>query len=335
MKAIAYSIKPFEKELLVKANHKKHDITLLSNPLNADTVHFAEGKEAVIVFANDDVSASVVRELHDLGVKYIVERATGTDNIDIPEAKRLGMRVANVSAYSPESVAEHAMTLLLAMCRNLINAHEQLLVSDFSLDDLVGTTIYGKTVGIVGFGNIGQAMARILRGFGARVLVADTIDVTKSCREIGAEQVSLAQLYETCDMISFHVPLTDQTHHMVNAATIAQMRDRVLLVNVSRGGIFNTQEVFDALKSGKIAKLGMDVYEFEHDVFFVDRSQHPPVDHLLRALIQNSRVVLTPHQAFLTREALQIIAERTIRNLDMFCTVKSPAIPELAVLSRG
>lgn len=318
MKAVAYSIKPCEKELLIKANEKKHEITLISNRLSFDTISYAAGKDAVLVFSCDDVSAPILQRLQEMGVKYIATRSTGTDHIDLAEAGRLGLKVANIPAYSPESIAEHAMTLILALCRNILPAHKQMLEYDFSLDNLVGTTVRNKTVGIVGFGKTGKALAQILHGFGARIIVSEIIDVQAECAEFGAEQVTYDDLLSQSDMISFHVPLNDETRHMVNVNTIAKMKDGVVLINVSRGAVFNSSDVLDALQNGKISKLGMDVYEFEHNVFFFNHRHYPIKDQLLKSFIQHSRVLLTPHQAFLTAEALQIIAERTIKNLDLW-----------------
>ena len=271
-----------------------------------------------MVFPGDDLSANILQSLRTAGVNYIVTRSTGTDHIDLKEAERLGLKVGNMAPYSPESIAEHAITLILALCRNILPAHEQMMSFDFSLDNLVGTTLSNKTVGVVGFGQTGRAMVRILKGFGCRVLVADIEDLGKDCTEYGAEQVALELLYQQSDIISFHVPLTDQTRHLVNSDTIDQMKDGVILINVSRGAVFNSIDVYNALQRDKISKLGMDVYEFENHIFFFDHTNELVDDQLLKSFIQHSRVLLTPHQAFLTREALQIIAERAIECLEQF-----------------
>ncbi|HEY1024721.1 MAG TPA: NAD(P)-dependent oxidoreductase, partial [Sphingobacteriaceae bacterium] len=189
MKAVAYSIKSCEKELLIKANEKKHDITLISNRLSMETIAYAEGKDAVLVFSCDDVSAPILQKLKEFGVKYIATRSTGTDHIDLIEAARLGLKVGNIPAYSPESIAEHALTLILALYRNIIPAHQQMMEFDFSVDNLVGTTLSNKTVGIIGFGDVGKALARILKGFGSRVIVNDILDLSKVAEEMGVEQV--------------------------------------------------------------------------------------------------------------------------------------------------
>ena len=323
MKVTAYSTKTCEKEFIINANDKKHDIEFISTRLTTDTVSYAKGKDAVLVFPSDDLSSQVLQDLKQFGVKYIVTRSTGTDHIDLPEAKRLGLKVANIASYSPESIAEHAIMLILALCRHVLPAHQQMMDYDFTLDHLVGTTIRSKTVGVVGFGQTGQAMVRILRGFGCRVLVSDIEDVAKQCIELDAKQVSHDVLLKEADIISFHVPLTDQTRHMVNSKSIEQMKDGVMLINVSRGAIFNSIDVYNALQRDKISKVGMDVYEFENHVFFFDHTNDHVDDQLLKSFIQHSDVLLTPHQAFLTREALQIIAERTIQNLDLFASGKS------------
>jgi len=316
MKVIAYSIKTCEKELLAKANRKKHDITLISDKLSIENISYAKGKDAVLVFSSDDLPAPLLNDLKKSGVKYVVTRSTGTDHIDLAEAKRIGLKVANIPSYSPESIAEHALTLMLSLCRNVLPAHQQMLNYDFTLDRLVGTTISSKTIGVVGFGQTAQALVRILRGFGSRIVVSEVEDVKQRCTEAGAEQVSFESLLKQSDIISFHVPLTDQTRHMVNTDSIDKMKDGVMLINVSRGAVFNSIDVYNALQRDKISKLGMDVYEFENHVFFFDHSHGTIDDQLLKSFIQHSRVLLTPHQAFLTKEALQVIAERTIEHLD-------------------
>ena len=318
MKAVAYSSKICEKELLIKANNKKHDITLISNRLSLDTISYAKGKDVVLAFSCDDLSAPILSKLKEMGVKYISTRSTGTDHIDIKEANRLGLKVANIPSYSPESIAEFTLGLMLSLARNIVPAHHQMHEHDFSLNNLVGNTLKGKTIGIVGLGRTGKIVATILNALNAKVLVYDIENVSDYCLTSGAKQVSFDEILKESDIISFHVPLNDSTRHMVNAKTISKMKDGVMLINVSRGAIFNTKEVFNALQDEKISKLGMDVYEFEHNVFFFNHSKNPIQDTLLKALIQNSRVLLTPHMAFLTEEALQVIAEKTIRNLDLW-----------------
>lgn len=321
MKAVAYSIKTCEKEPLTRANNKKHDITLISNRLTTDTVSYAKGKEAVLVFSSDDLSAPVLNNLKELGVKYICTRSSGVDHIDLSEAKRLGIEVKNTPSYSPASIAEHALALLMSLVRNIIPSHTQTLMYDFRLDDLVGTTVNAKTIGIVGFGETGQALTKILSGFGARILVTDILNLAAKARSFGAKQVSLNEILKESDIISFHIPLNESTHHLVNSKTISKMKEGVILINVSRGAIFNSHDVYNSLQNGFISKIGMDVYEFEHNVFFFDHSRSQIDDKLLKAFIQNSRVLLTPHQAFLTKEALHAISAKTIQHLDKWAAI--------------
>lgn len=318
MKVTAYSIKPCEKEFITTANHNKHDITLISEKLTVATVSYAQGKDAILVFPGDDLSAEILQELQEGGVRYVVARSTSTDHIDLKKAESLGLKVANISPYSPESIAEHAITLILALSRNVIPAHDQMLAFDFSLDRLVGTTIRNKTIGVVGFGQTGQAMVETLKGFGCKILVADIADVAEECNSLGVHQVSLEQLYSDSQIISYHVPLTDLTRHMVDSKSIEQMQDGVMLINTSRGAVFNSIDVYNALQRDKISKLGMDVYEFENHIFFYDHTRDHVDDQLLKSFIQHSNVLLTPHQAFLTKEALKLVAERSIENLDRF-----------------
>lgn len=325
MKAVAYSIQACEKEPLVKANGKRHDITLISNRLDLKTASYAEGKEAVMVFSGDDLSAPVLKKLKQFGVKLLVARSIDTSYIDLPAAADLSIQVLSVENYSAESVAEQAVTLMLGLARNIVPAHRQMMYDDFSCEGLVGTTIQNKKVGIIGFGQTGQAVARIMSGFGADVLVHDTQDVNESCARLNARQVELSALLAESDIITLHVPLNDQTHHMINANTISKMKTGVMLINVSAGKVIDSFAVYQAVNSDKIGKLGMDVYEFENDVFYQTHNQ-PVNDKILKSFIQNSRVLLTPHQAFLTRESIQLIAEQSVKYLDTFESQKKSLV---------
>lgn len=315
MKVVAYSIKPFEKEYLVLANKKKHELTFISNPLNVDTAAFAKGKKAVVVFTNDDVSAPVVNLLADMKVKYIATRSTGTDHIDKVAAADRGIQLANVAAYSPQAIAEYAVALALSLNRHLIQANEYSHHVDFNLDGLIGFNFYGKTVGLLGLGKIGQAVAAIFNGFGCRVI---GYDVAVPHDLVQVEQLSFEEVLRQSDIISLHAPLTSVSHYMINAATLALMKDGVMLINTSRGGLINTSDAIEALEQGKIGYLGMDVYEHENNLFFEDHQPDQIKDPLLLKLLTHPNVIVTPHQAFLTREALQQIANQTIENLDLW-----------------
>jgi len=315
MKVVAYSINPFEKEFLIRANQKKHDITLISNALSIDTASYAEGKDAVLVFTNDDVSENVINKLADQGVKFIATRSKGTDHINKKAAEKRGIKLANVPAYSPQAIAEHTVALALALGRHLVKANQHAQDFDFRLNELIGFNFNGKTVGIIGLGEIGMATANIFNGLGCRVIGHD-IQLPKNVIDI--EMVELDELLKQADIVSLHVPLTEQTKHIINKEAISQMKPNVMLLNTSRGGLIDTKEVLTALENEKIGYLGLDVYEFEKGLFFQDHEFDKHKDALLKKLITYPNVLVTPHQAFLTREALQEIANQTIKNLDLW-----------------
>jgi D-lactate dehydrogenase len=315
MKAVAYSIKPFEKEFLAKANQKKHDITLISNALGPDTAVYAEGKEAVIVFTNDDVSAFVIKKLAGLGVKYIVTRSVGTYHIDKKAAAKHHIKLANVPSYSPQAVAEHAVAMAFALNRQLLKADRRSRHFDFRNDDLIGFNFAGKTVGIIGLGHTGKAVARIFNGMGCNVLGYDLSFPPDTPYLL---QTGLKELLASSDIISLHLTLTSATQHFIDDAIISQMKNGVMLINTSRGAIIKTAALSDALDSGKIGYLGLDVYEFEQGLFFENHESDQVKDQLLNNLMKHPNVLITPHQAYLTREALQEISNQTIKNLDIW-----------------
>jgi D-lactate dehydrogenase len=315
MKAVAYSIKPFEKEYLAKANEKKHDITLISNALSPDTAIYADGKDAVIVFTNDDVSAGVIKKLAKSGVKYIVTRSTGTDHINKEAAAQLGIKIANVPSYSPQAIAEHAVAMAFALNRHLVTADQHSHHFDFRNDELIGFNFSGKTVGLIGLGNTGKAVAKIFNGLGCKVIACDPY-FPENIQDV--ESVSFDELLIASDIISLHLPLTPATKHIIKRETIERMKNGVMLINTSRGALIRTTDVISALKSGKIGYLGLDVYEFEKGLFFEDHEGDMVKDPLLHSLLNYPNVLITPHQAYLTKEALQEIADQTIKNLDLW-----------------
>lgn len=323
MKAVAYSVKPFEKECLAKTNRKKHDITLISNGLNEETAFFAEGKEAVLVFVNDEVSEKVISLLAGFGVMYIATRSTGTDHIDLKAAEKYGISVLSIPDYCPDAIAEHSLALTLALCRHIIEANSQIRTFDFRVDRLMGFSLCGKTIGIIGYGHIGQAVAKIYNGIGCRVIVNDA-NLTES--PLGVSVVSLTELYATSDVITLHLPLTNETLHMINAKTIAKMKYGVMLINTSRGALIKTAELIPFIKSGQVGYVGLDAYEFEKGLFFEDHKQKNFDDKLFEELMTFPNVLITPHQGFLTREAVQQIAEHTIENLDKWETAKDKSL---------
>ncbi|MEO6980260.1 MAG: 2-hydroxyacid dehydrogenase [Mucilaginibacter sp.] len=315
MKAVAYSVKPFEKEYLAKANQKKHDITLISNPLGPDTAFYAEGKNAVIVFVNDDLSAQVIEKLAALGIKFIVTRSAGTDHIDKEAAAANGIKIANIPSYPPQAIAEHAVGMAFALNRQIIKANQHTHDFDFRNEDLIGFNFSGKTVGIIGMGNTGQAIASIYNGLGCTVIGYD-IDFPRALRSV--KSVSLEYLLSSADVISLHIPLNADTKHIIQKEALEQMKKGVMLINTSRGALINTADVLTALETGKVGYLGLDVYEFEKGLFFENHSGDLLKAPLLQNLMDHPNVLITPHQAYLTKEALQEIADQTIKNLDLW-----------------
>ncbi|MGY3052236.1 D-lactate dehydrogenase [Pedobacter sp. UYEF25] len=313
MKAIVYSTQSFEKEFLAKANQKKHDITLISNPLSIATAGFAEGKDAVIVFTNDEVSAPVIEKLKRYSVRYISTRSVGTDHIDKIAADAAGIKVANIPAYSPESIAEHAVSLMLALNRNIVQAALNTKTFDFRLDGLLGFTLRGKTVGLVGLGNVALALASILKGFGSKLIACDPFNKQFP---VGIKEVGLAELYREADIISLHVPLTEKTKYMINTKTLNSIKNTAMLINTARGALVDTTALIHSLENKTLGYYGADVFECEKGLFFEDHRTDKVKDPLLTRLLAQPNVLITPHQGFLTEEALHEIALETIKNLD-------------------
>jgi len=281
--------------------------------LNEDTVSLASGFDAVCVFVNDIVNAKVVDALYHMGVKVIVLRCAGFNNVDI-RACRGKLRVFRVPAYSPYAVAEHAMALLLTVNRRTHKAHNRTREFNFSLQGLTGFDLHGKTVGIVGTGKIGRVFADICRGFGMQILAYDKFPNENT----GLNYVALDTLLEQSDIISLHCPLTEETEHMIDDTAIARMKQGVVIVNTSRGGLVNTEDLINGLKDGKVGAACLDVYEEEGDFFYEDFSGQIVQDDKLVRLIAMPNVIVTSHQAFLTTEALDNIAATTVDNLQRF-----------------
>lgn len=315
MKVAVFSTKPYDKRFLQAASEDAgHQLSFFEAKLNPSTVRLAEGHDAVCVFVNDQLDADVLKNLNDCGVKLIALRCAGFNNVDLDAAKSNGQTVVRVPAYSPHAVAEHTVALILAANRNIHRAFHRVRDGNFSLDGLLGFDLHGRTVGIIGSGKIGFWFAKIMIGFGCKVLAFD-IEPNEECKSLGVEFVTLEALYDRCDIISMHCPLNPQTHHLIDADAIGQMKDGVMIVNTSRGAVIDTAAVIAALKSGKIGHLALDVYEEEGDMFFEDLSNRAIPDDMLARLLTFPNVLITGHQAFFTRDALQQIAETTMRNL--------------------
>ncbi len=282
----------------------------LETKLNEDTVELAKGCEAVCVFVNDTVNAEVIGKLYEYGVKLIALRSAGYNNVDVRAAYGK-IHVVHVPAYSPYAVAEHTMALLLTSVRRIHKAYNRTREFNFSLNGLTGFDFHGKTVGVVGTGRIGRIFIDICRGFGMHVLAYDRFPAKDS----GIDYVSLEELLERSDIISLHCPLTEETRHLIDAAAIERMKKGVVIVNTSRGGLIDAEALLEGIKARKIGAACLDVYEEEADIFFEDRSGHILNDDLLSRLISMPNVILTSHQAFLTEEALNNIAETTVNNI--------------------
>lgn len=289
------------------------EIKYFETRLNEDTVSLAMGYDAVCVFVNDIVNAAVVDRLYSYGVKVLVLRCAGFNNVDIAACKNK-LRVFRVPAYSPHAVAEHAMALLLTINRRTHKAYIRTRDFNFSLQGFVGFDLYGKTVGIIGTGKIGRVFADICRGFGMKILAYDKFPNPDS----GLEYTTLDDIFTKADILSLHCPLTEETRHMINRASIDKMKPGVTIVNTSRGALINTDDLIEGIKHKKVGAACLDVYEEEGDVFYEDRSGHILQDDKLVRLIAMPNVIVSSHQAFLTTEALDNIAATTVDNLTRF-----------------
>ena len=286
------------------------EFLFLETKLNENTVELAKGCDAVCVFVNDTVNEKVIEKLHSFGVKLIALRSAGYNNVDVRAAYRR-VHVVHVPAYSPYSVAEHAMALLLTSVRRIHKAYNRTREFNFSLNGLTGFDLHGKTVGVIGTGKIGRIFIDICRGFGMKVVAFDRFPA----KDAGIEYVSLDRLFEVSDVISLHCPLTDETRHMIGREAISKMKKGVVIINTSRGGLIDAEALLEGIKDRKIGAACLDVYEEEADIFFEDRSGHILNDDLLSRLISMPNVIVTSHQAFLTEEALHNIAETTVNNI--------------------
>lgn len=295
-----------------------HEITFFEPRLTSDTASLAQGHQVVCSFVNDQVDALTLRRLHAGGTRLLALRSAGYNHVDLVAAATLGLPVVRVPEYSPHAVAEHAATLVLALNRKIHRAYARVREWNFSLDGLVGFDLHGKTVGIVGTGRIGRAAAQIFSGFGCRVLAFDLRPDAAFAEKTGARYVALPELYRESDIVSLHVPLTPQTHHMIDAAALHAMKAGVLLVNTGRGALIDSKALIDALKRGRLGAAGLDVYEEEEGVFFQDLSNRVLQDDVLARLLTFPNVLVTAHQGFLTREALAGIARVTLENVSAF-----------------
>jgi len=324
MNVIVFSDRPYEKERLEASNKGKHNLIYHEEALSVATVDRVKNAEAVAIFANDDCSAPVLDKLKGAGVNYISIRAAGHDQVDLEHAKKLGIATANVPQYSPYAIAEHAVSLMLALNRKLIQSDKKVKDYNFSLDDLIGFDMNGKTAGIIGCGKIGGIVAKILNGFGCKLLVYDVYKNEELIKNYGVEYCSLEKLAAQADIISIHAPLNEHTKHLINKTLIDTMKTGVMLINTGRGAVVDTLAVIDGLKNGKIGYFGMDVYEYEKPLYFNDHSDAILQDDIFARLLTFKNVLVTGHQAFLTDNALVNIADATIANLDSWAKGEKP-----------
>ncbi len=318
MKTAVFSTHRFEKDYLLQANLQKHELKLLEVQLNNATVALAEGCKAASIFVNDDASADVLHELKNQGVEFLALRSAGYNHVDLAVAKKLNIRVARVPDYSPYAVAEHSVALMLALNRKLIRAHNRVRELNFTLDGLVGFDMHGKTLGLIGTGKIGSVIAKIMNGFGCKIIANDLYENKELIEKYNVKYNDCETLCASSDIISLHLPLTPHTRHIINKKCIDKMKHGVMLINTSRGALINTQDVIDGLKSGRIGYLGIDVYEEEGGLFFEDHSEDILQDDIIARLMSFNNVLITSHQAFLTSTALENIALTTMHNLNCF-----------------
>lgn len=315
LKIAFFDAKPYDKPSFEEgARDKGYQIKYFETKLNEDTLELAAGFDVVCVFVNDTVNAAVIDRLYEMGVKMIALRCAGYNNVDVRHAFGK-IHIMRVPAYSPYAVAEHAMALLLTSIRRIHKAYIRTRDFNFSLAGMTGFDLHGKTVGVIGTGKIGRVFIDICRGFGMKVLAYDKYPAKDLAEGGRVEYVSLDTLFEKSDIISLHCPLSEDTYHIINEETLAKCKKGVVIINTSRGALVDAEALLSAIKSRKVGAACLDVYEEESDFFFEDFSGHILDDDILARLISMPNVIVTSHQAFLTEEALENIAETTLQNI--------------------
>lgn len=318
MRIGVFSTKSYDKIYFEKfLKNDEIGITYFEASLNHHTANMTKGFDAICVFVNDELSKVVLEVLKTNGIKLILLRCAGFNNVDVDFAKQCGIKVYRVPSYSPEAVAEHTLALILTLNRKTHKAYNRVREGNFSLEKLIGFNLFGKTIGVIGTGKIGIVFCKIMLGLGCKVLAYD-IKESDELLKLGIVYKNLDELFFHSNIISLHCPLNPTTHHIINKSSYEKMKDGVMIINTSRGGLINTKDTINALKTGKIAYLGIDVYEQEQDLFFKDLSETVIVDDDISRLLSFPNVLITAHQAFLTDEALCQIAETTDANLKSF-----------------
>ena len=318
MKTAVFSTKTYDQQHLEFANEQHgHDLHFFESKLNRRNLPLARGYPCVCVFVNDVVDAHVLLQLKEGGTQLVALRSAGYNHVDLKAAEQLGITVVRVPAYSPEAVAEHTIALLLALSRKTHKAYNRVREGNFSLEGLLGFNLSGSVVGVIGTGKIGEAASRILNGFGCELLGYD-LRPNPNCQALGMKYTSLDELIRESDIITLHCPLTPDTCHLINAESISKMKRGVTILNTSRGALVDAHAVLAGLKSGQIGYLGLDVYEEEADIFFEDLSNQIIQDDVLTRLFTLPNVLITGHQGFFTKEAMQNIASTTLENISEF-----------------
>jgi D-lactate dehydrogenase len=319
MRVAVFNTKAYDQRFLERANtHFNHELLFLEPHLNLQTARLAEGCEVVCTFVNDALNAATLEVLFKLGVRLVALRCAGFNQVDLKAAKSLGIRVVRVPAYSPYAVAEHAVALILTLNRNIHRAYNRVREGNFELEGLLGFDLHKKTIGVIGTGKIGAIFAGIMLGFGTRVLAYDPFPNADLLLEHKVEYVTLESLLAQSDVISLHCPLSPQTRHMIDASSLQRLKHGAMLVNTSRGALIDTPAAIEALKSGQIGALALDVYEEEGDLFFENLSNQMIQDDVFSRLLTFPNVLITGHQAFFTNEALENIARTTLENITVF-----------------
>lgn len=318
MRIALFSIYSFDKPIFERFKKNDNELVYFKEALSSTTVYLADGFDAIAIFTTDTADEEVLKKLFSYGVKFIALRSVGYDHVDLKVAKQLGIKVANVPEYSPFAIAEHIVAMILALNRKLIIADNRIKRHDFSLGGLTGFDLNGKTVGIIGIGKIGAVLAKILSGFGCKLLGYDQIEDNLLVDHYGLTYTSIQELCKQSDIISICLPLNNDTENIINDQLIAIMKDGVMLINTARGKIIQTKAVLDGLKSGKIGYFGMDVYENEKGIYFKDHSNKNLEDNQLALLTTYHNVLITAHQAFLTNEALEGIVTTTLKNINQW-----------------
>jgi D-lactate dehydrogenase len=323
MKIFFFDTHFFEKEYFCEANKKfGHELNFFESRLNEKTAILAKGYPCVCAFANDHLDEKVLTILAENGTQLVALRSAGYNHVNLPVAKQLGLKVVRVPEYSPYSVAEHAIALILTLNRKLHKSYNRVREGNFSLEGLVGFDLHGKTVGVIGTGKIGKVFIKILTGFGCNILSYDVAPDNLFADKLGFRYTDLETLLTTADIISLHIPLTNETHHLLDQKAFKMMKKGVMVINTGRGALIDTQSLILGLKSGAIGAAGLDVYEEEENYFFKDRSNEILNDDMLIRLMNFPNVLLTGHQGFLTKEALLNIAQTTLLNIQEFETGK-------------